>query len=588
MKNRGNVSVANLLESDNGLGVLESQRNFAWGKDEAEEFFDDLRQHTEEGKDFFLGTVVINTGDPRSHERELIVDGQQRITTINLFLIACRQRAKEIGDGRLASRIQQKIYVTESLTGNDVTCRFEASPSINDVFQHIAKYDWSGELPAKIGKVGVKKQARLVSPVYSYFQSRLSQLGSEEVTSMLRALLDTTQVARIDVADNAEALAIFERVNARGLQLVISDLLKNELFSKIPDAARESWGSVVENSGGSTERMLKYFYVSRNGYVQKKDLFRKLKELSKETGTTEFLRELEDYSVFYKIVRSGSKEDLKAYLEEKGLLEISGYQYRYEAVHASLEGLRLFKITQFYPVLYSAVMSLVRNSLQESVEAAKNFVHLVAMLENYHFVNNMICERGGNEVEKPYADLASKFWKTGFVEAYKHTVAFIRETKAKKEEFVPRFADTWYTFPDTIPQLMYIFDRFSNEGVDSESKIRLFNPELLKKRNQNIEHFYPRNPSAELQEVCPKPENLDNIGNLLAISFRVNSSLQNKSPEEKVKLLEGKLARQIQNHIFVRDFLDEYGPRASKWCDEEISDRAIAMAKKAYDVIWRV
>jgi hypothetical protein len=334
--------------------------------------------------------------------------------------------------------------------------------------------------------------------------------------------------------------------------------------------------------------MLKYFYISKKGTVLKKELFRKLKELTREDGTVELLNDLEDFSAFYKILRCGSKAELKSYFEDKGLVELARVEYRYEAIHSSIEALRLFKITQFYPLLYSAVSSLIRDGLRENSDAAKDLVKLTSLLENYHFINNMVCERVGNEVEKPYAKLAAEFSKEGFSIVFQRAVKFFKETKAKGEEFIPRFEDTWYTAPDTIPQLMYIFDRFSNEGVALENRIRLFNPEQLKKRNHNIEHVYPQNPSSELLKKLPKPENIDNIGNLLGISFRVNSKLQNKSPVEKIELLKGPFARDIQNHVYVQDFVGTYESSADYWDDALIAKRAKSMAKKAYEKVWPV
>lgn len=587
MKNRGNVDIASILDSDASIGVLESQRNFAWKKEEADEFYSDLLEHVDyQDRNLFLGTVVINVSDLDKNKNELIVDGQQRITTINLFLIACRQRTKQIGDERLSRKIQQKIYFTDKVTDEDKKVRFEASPSVNDIFQHIAKYDWDGVFPPKILKTSLKKQIKLILPVYSYFEHKISKLSSFEITDLLRTLYNA-QVARIDVSDNSEALGVFERVNARGLGLVISDLLKNELFRTIPDEARESWGTIVDNSYGSTERMLKYFYVSQKGYLQKKDLFRKLKEVARETSTLELLTNLEDFSEFYRILKSGSKEDLRNFLQDKCLTQLAGFQYRYEAMYSSIEALRLFKITQFYPLVYSALIAITKDSYIDSEEAAKKFLNLLALLEKYHFINNMICERIGNEIEKPYAEFASNFYSGDFFEVYDEVVKFMKKTKATESEFIPRFTDTWYTL-DAIPQLMYIFDRFSNDGVALENRIKLFNPEQLRKKNHNIEHFYPRNPNQELRDALPQPDNNDNIGNLMAISLRVNSKLQNKSPKDKIDELKGPLSRQIQNHVFVQDFILEFGEQAKKWDDLCIKNRAEIMAKRAYTSIWNI
>ncbi|MDO8499430.1 MAG: DUF262 domain-containing protein [bacterium] len=588
MKNRGNIDVSTLLDSDVSFGVLESQRNFAWRRDEADEFYCDLLEFIDQERKLFLGTIVINTSESMNLKKELIVDGQQRFTTINLFLIACRQRAKELGEERVARKIQQKIFFTDKVTDEDKVVRFEASPSINDVFQHMASYDWDSVIPVKIGKSSVKRQVKLISPVYEYFEAKIKEKNIDELQSLLRTLYDTA-VARIDVNDNAEALGVFERLNARGVGLVISDLLKNELFRTIPNEARESWQTIVDNSYGSTERMLKYFYVSQKGYVKKTDLFRKLKEISKETSTKQLLENLEDFSNFYNVFSKGSKEDLRIFLEENSLTKLCDNEYSYDEVYLCIEALRLFKITQFYPLIYSALFSIKNCGLQEEKDSAKKFIKLLKMLEKYHFINNYVCERIGNEIEKPYANFASKFYTGDFNSIYNEVEKFINDTKAKEQEFVSKFIEIYYDPQTTIPQLMYIFDRFSNHEITNAGRIKIYNPLELKKRNHNLEHFYPQTPSAELQAKLPKPENIDSIGNLIGISSIVNLKLGNKTPVEKInELSSGSLAKQIQNHFFVKEFVDGYGKFASEWNDSHIAERANDMAVRAYKEIWKI
>lgn len=81
---------------------------------------------------------------------------------------------------------------------------------------------------------------------------------------------------------------------------------------------------------------------------------------------------------------------------------------------------------------------------------------------------------------------------------------------------------------------------------------------------------------------------IDNIGNLLVLSVRANSSLGNLGPEKKIQKLEGELGRKTENLHFVKDFVKHYGKQASDWNDKAIQDRARQMAQDAYESVWKL
>ena len=81
---------------------------------------------------------------------------------------------------------------------------------------------------------------------------------------------------------------------------------------------------------------------------------------------------------------------------------------------------------------------------------------------------------------------------------------------------------------------------------------------------------------------------VDNIGNLLVIYFKDNSSLGNSGPAEKIKRLKGDSSQKVQNLKHVSDFISEYGDDAASWGAEKIKQRAKSMALKAYRQVWKI
>jgi hypothetical protein len=583
MINPDPAKLEDILNSSLQYVVPNYQREYKWGKDEALEFLDDLKGSAETGKQLFLGTLIFDVSN-RAHGKIAIVDGQQRVTTILLLLVACRERAKALGAHNIATKIQDKITFTDPTTAESVGARLISSESIRDVFEEICKADWSGLFPSKISKkTRVKRQVSRLKPTYDYFASKIASLTREQLSAFLKALYSSYAV-RIDIEDVEEAFSIFERTNARGLDLEASDLLKNYLFAAgVPDLEAK-WQQILDNAEGTILRMLKFFYVAKKGYVAKAELYKKIKEYSRTISPAELVGQLEQFSEFYSDIRLATDSSLKAYFESIGCSAIVTDQNKFERVQHALQGLRLFKISQIYPVLYAALSRLIAENEGGNANKAKLVVELFEQLERYHFVNNAVCDRVGNEVEKLYAEFSAQYaLAADFETTTKALIDALKKQLATEEEFVSRFVELTYE-PETIPLIAYVFDRFNNYGLHPGQRIPIFNADTkVLRKNHNIEHFYPQNPVS-----LPKIPEVDNIGNLLAISFRTNSKLGNAEPQEKLGLLTGKLEKEVQNLYYVREFAQKYAAEIPTWSSAGISARAKDMASIAYKSVWKM
>ena len=124
------------------------------------------------------------------------------------------------------------------------------------------------------------------------------------------------EVIKIEINDMKEAFALFERTNARGRDLEVSDLLKNHLFMNLRSEEinlTERWSSITDNAGNQLIRMLKYFYVSQKGSVRKSVLYKALKDFA-GGDPKKLLDEIENFSSFYKLFQTAnSSEDLREY-----------------------------------------------------------------------------------------------------------------------------------------------------------------------------------------------------------------------------------------------------------------------------------
>ena len=574
-----NTPVGVLFNTDARLQVPKYQRSYAWGKNELLDMMTDLKTAMSDESAIFLGNFVFDVSEPEVYK---IVDGQQRLTSITLLLIACRERAKGLGNHALSQEIQKKISFTDATTGEMVSERVLTSPSISDVFTFISKDSWDGNFPAKIGAKSVKRQSNKLKSLYSYMKSELSAFDSAALSKFLKAIY-ASYVIQIDIQSQEEAFDIFERMNARGMSLTAADLVKNYLYSHLLDTQdiETQWEDIARNADGTLQRMLKYFWVSRKGYVLGTELYRKLKQYGQSEGAANVTNQLARFSSYYAAIRSDDEAKIAEWLRLEGCDGVAANHEYLKQVVAAAQGLNLFKITQHYPLIYSIIKAY--EGTDRTTGDSKVLIALLRNIERYHFVNNQICERVGNEVEKPYAEFSLEFFETRDFRACanKFTI-MLRDKLAKEAEFVPRFMELDYDNL-TIAETCYIFDRINNSSLNASEWVKVYDPDpLITKKNYNTEHFLSQNPdyavAAEDMEV------VGNIGNLFIISRHTNSRLQNRPPVEKIPLLKERGGQLAYVTKFVRDF--EVSDRS--WGKTKIVQRAKDLAEKAYRDVWKI
>lgn len=573
------AKIGDLYKTNAILSVPKYQRGFDWGKSEVFEMIMDIIAAKETKASLFLGTFVFDVSDKAELK---IVDGQQRITSLTLLLVACRQHAKALGYHSLAHEIQKKISFTDETTGEMSSERVFVSSSIADVFKYIADESWDGEFPVKIGSKYVKRQSTKLKGLYHFMLETIESFEKKELSDFMGAIY-SSYVIQIEIQDELEAFDIFERTNARGLSLNVADLLKNYLYANYNEGENidKAWKDITNNAGSTLQRMLKYYWVSKNGYVNKRDLYRKLKQSGQREGVDTLATGISDFSFYYAAIQSDDEQKIKEWLNMESCETLASNKGHLEIVASSFIGLNHFKITQHFPLIYSIVNAYKRSNQGE--QETKLLLRLVRDIESYHFVNNQICDRVGNEIEKPYADFSKRFSETDeFVSVCNELILLLKEKLATEEEFESRFTELDYQTL-SLADSCYIFDRINNYDLKPSEWLKIYDPDkTILQNHYNTEHFLSQKPDFDVSD--DDMEVVDNIGNLFIIARHTNSQLQNHSPAEKIKLLDdkGKKFRYICN------FVKEFNNSDMKWGKEEILKRANDLAKLSYKHVWRI
>lgn len=598
MRDPKKLSIGAILESKDQLIIPRYQRPYDWKADrQVSEFFDDIVACAEatEDKELFLGTTIVDSGDGRSKAIDLI-DGQQRTTTILIFLIALRQYARiALENAQLVDWAQDKIVIENPFPGRPQRNKLIASESISDVFSYMCQKDWDGlfppQLPDAKGRLrGVKRQVNKLKPVYKVLYEGIENFCKAKPISSFELLtdqlLDYTCVIWIQIEDRSEAFEIFERTNARGKGLEISDLLKNYLFSKeknLEDSnVEELWNEITNNSGNSILRMLKYFWISRKGYIAKRDLYRNIRKYADSVGVNIFTAELLEFSRFFTAYNSNIRDEFKTWIEKSGFRRHN--QYKEELVRVC-NAYRLFNISQLTPVIFSSLKSLERSDNPD--KATKTLINLLRYIEVYHFINNKVCNRIGNEVEKTYADACKMFYKS---EDFSESCVKLRQTLAKKlanqTEYVGSFSELSYDDVNAKQLIRYLSDYIANIGVRPGARepiYDIFDKATKSRPNFDIDHILPQ----KLAKDSLDEDTIHEIGNLIVIPQQINAILGADDFPEKIDKLkhpdkyDNKIVH-IPEHVKV--FVRRYGD-LEQWGEQEIKQRTYHMAVESYDLL---
>lgn len=574
------TKVRNILDASVKYVVPSYQRNFEWKREHAEEFWADISSGS-----VFLGNLVLDVHHESKNEIS-IVDGQQRITTIFVFLAACRFQSKMIKSQSQTAAIQSKITFVDDTSGKASSSKLLPSPSIAEMFaQTITNPDWNGE--TFDGK-GLKRQINKLKPIYEYFKECVSEFNTEDLADILKKLYESTFV-KINIEEPQDAFDIFERTNARGMELNAADLLKNYLFSKIStEEIEEEWNEIVRNSVGMILRMIKYFYVSQKGLIQKRDLFKALKRHGELTGPDKLLQDLKQFSYYYSLAVGSSFESILGWANETSN-EYFRKEYNARSMNRTLNALQLFGVTQAYPLIVKLMMTLENiESPEKKSKLSENFLQFILVLEKFHFINYAVSQQPGNQVEKYYADKCKTVVNADNYSIFIKTAT--NEIKGKvvgEGSFSEKFLEISYLNDSYL--IYYIFDRFNNFGRKGAQQIEIFNPDKkLLTRSFDIDHLVPQNYDTAVFDAEKLGEYIDNIGNLLVISKHTNGSVQDKPIEEKLTIFEEKEVQNLPEAKIVADLWKSKNWSMTEEVTKNISERAKLLSKRAYYEVWKL
>ena len=222
------------------------QRGYVWDINNWDDLLSDLLDFD---KSHFLGSLILKqqkqTGKP---SEVLVIDGQQRLTTLSILLKALFNNFDEETQKKCENSIRNYLFYQEDLLDDNYLVKIEHSKIDKEYYQKIINDELAEnefdeivvEDPTK--KVtskdkANKKKYNKVLQCFKYFSEKLKDIEPEKRKDLFKRLLDKENkiLVIIDLLDGEEEQEIFDTINSAGVRLSSADIIKNALFQKALD-----------------------------------------------------------------------------------------------------------------------------------------------------------------------------------------------------------------------------------------------------------------------------------------------------------------------------------------------------------------
>ena len=499
--------------------IPRNQRRYVWKKPHWQDLYEDIVFSITETKPHFVGSIVLEgEGKKDGLSYYTIIDGQQRLTTITIVLLAIMKHFHEndMTDDFLGtiSYLQSKNNSNQDITILNSEYHVSLSSLIRNM---IALKDKSLSMASfveanTLSKAKDKCIGDALRFFYSAIRDDVQQVDNvqKRLREIRNAVLDMTAV-KIVSSSEEDSYTIFEILNARGQELAAHELLKNYIMRYIQpaerrDDARTMWEDMERTVGSSMDKFIKHYATHRFGDTRDKynSPYQAIQKATHGQNIGELFDDIKLKSEYYsKIIHPDNGED--------GNCD--------EIEYAIFDFFRTKRFEQFRPVLLSLIHQRSLGKL-----SSQKYELTLKYIYNFFVCYTIIGEEKSNKLE----DVVFKYARM-LEDSY-------------SDELLQEFANN---LKRKIPSYEWFLNAFKNVGWSNHYD--LYKGEKNKTRVQIIleviELFVSQAHNAHdftVEHILPDSDGITNaqIGNLIPLEDALNRSCANKSLTDKCDFYE--------------------------------------------------
>lgn len=523
------------------------QRNYDWKEENCEQLFQDLlKMHHSERKSHFFGSIVSNIQS--GTEDRFIIDGQQRITTVSLMLIAMVNAYKagdiQATDSKLVDKIFKRYLVDEYQED-------ERKVKLKPIKKDMDAFD---SLLYKPKEQYVKGSN--VTRNYEFFYDKIMKSGltMDELFETIKKL----EVINIKLDEDDDPQLIFESLNSTGLDLSEADKIRNYLLMSLAPAEQDDlytryWNPIEESTKYDPSSFVRDYLTMKQGKIGRIDkIYFIFKEYAENEGISraELLEEMHHYAKIYS--------------------QIDNANMSVDKLNRKLNQVRTLDSTVAYPFYMAFFDYAEKNDLSDEEK-----YRVLDIIEAY-WARRIICNLPSNALNKVFAtlhrDVLNNMNKAveGTSPTYTDVLIYLLLKKGRssvfpkddevKEDFATRQV---YKMPANLR--MFILERMENrDSKECHDVVK-----QLTEKTISIEHIMPQTLSDKWKDALGEEwerihqQYLHTMANLTLTGY--NSQYSNLAFIEKRDMEKG-----FNDSAFR---LNNYVKSCNQWTEAEMKQR---------------
>lgn len=322
MKNPEKINVHDTFDGSVRYSAPVYQRYYVWKDEPLQALLEDIVNSGIEGLEQFIGATVVQDfgkkGGNQSPNEYLMIDGQQRLTTIYLLICGLAWAYIKGGQDEDALTLAQTYL---SFSAGKYKGMPKLLPTVQDrrqlfdiLLKDITCIEWNlkGEsVDENSSRDGISSQWKNIKWQFSEdFFSEDGEFLIEQIESFQERLLDKIVFIQVTLEATDDANTVFSKLNYEGVKLSLSDLVRNDVISRVPDNSRDALDKFYDSTWKPFEKafirnsfdqyITIYSFIKFNGLVSKSRAFPELQKKWMNSDPSSIVAEMSVYADLYR------------------------------------------------------------------------------------------------------------------------------------------------------------------------------------------------------------------------------------------------------------------------------------------------
>ncbi len=543
------------------------QRNYTWQYNvQVKKFLNDIFNVNDDIKSYFIGIIMYLSRELNFKQKEyIIIDGQQRLTTMFLILYVIKELANENNQKDVADYIDTNIYNTN--VDSNFKMKLKPLVSDDDVYQKISN--------GKHSEITDADKETTIYKSYKYIKEYIvKKMRDMSLSDIIDKKLRKLQIVAVPLIESDNAQQIFESINASGEPLTAIDLIRNFVLMDLESAKQDNiynnyWKKLekIFPSQNKMENFVRNYIASKRYYLPNiNDLYNEFKSFWNENWN-DFYSNLNPFSRSENELQDNidfNDIEIKLKVLTKSAENYSHIFYSNDNIENEVNEYRRYESTTPLPFILGIYELYDSNKIEK-----EELLAIVDLINNY-MIRRELAGFEQNTISRMFPTLLKNIKEAQSDNSlYYKTLIYLvnynknNVSKMPEDTLIENHLKGCNAYK--LPSIRIVLDKLENN--DNSAPVNL--------DDLNIEHIMPQTITEYWKKVIGNE--IDNyelyvnlLGNITLVSITDNSTFQNGDFDYKKSVMNG------TKHIK----LNEEITNKSKWTTSEITNRTDALIKQ--------